>query len=637
LHIPAAALAAATVIYFAAARLVQDYLYRGNQRPENLFASLGEFFAIAEPYEIPLYFFGFIAIPVLALCIAPLGRRLNFPKIWKFLGVAVLLGFLAFGLRFFEFDRYVSYVGREGIGKALWLLLTKRLFVTRLILGSSLVVFIFFYLRNFRFEWLFRLDQKIPWRKMERLFMLALAVLVFHPNFPVDPHHYNYFMGPVNDIVHGKGLLYETTSLYGLFNIYFLLAAFTILPFSFVSLSFITAIFYFVFFAAIYFFLKAWLKSPALAAFGAASVYAIMFLFNTSPTRSVYLFPAMGPFRFWLYVPVLWLLYFYQNRPRPILRELAIFLSAASLFWNFESGIALCAGTFAVFALESRLPPGKFVKLGLEFLGYIAAIIALITVVNYAVYGSMPGWIKFFKELLPFGSGIGMTPLPGIGVFDIFVFLYLAAALIFLQNYRRGQTFDLPAVFLTVYGVFYSLYYVGQSTWQNLYLVAVPPILLGAYLLKNYREERSVRAAFYSFLILIAMFFAVKLPVEFKNRDYGRLASLSAVPAADADLWQDAEYIKEHFAGNRIPLVHLRDTTLLVHAQKSNLLDLYYFFTLYYTEDVERAARDLEAQKPPILLVGKKRNDQIDYFMSFLKNYRKSGELNTLEIYERAD
>lgn len=631
-----ATLAAATLVYFAAARFVQDYLYRGHMRPEGLFASLGQSFSNPEPYEIPLYFLGFVVIPVGAALFHYFYKK-GFLKYFLILGVAglVIAAWKLFGI--LDFSRYFEYIRTHGLSKLLWLLFTKRLFVTRLILGSSLAVFIFFYLKNFSFGWVFALDRKIPWRKLEWLFIIVLAGLVFHPNFPIDPHHYNYFMGPVNDIFHGKALLYDTTSLYGLFNIYFLLPAFKIMPFSFASLGFITAVFYFGFFVAIYYFLKRWLAAPILVVFGTISVYAIMFLFNTSPTRSVYFFPAMSPFRFWLYVPALFLIYFYQKRPRPFFKELAIFLGAVSLFWNFESGIALCAGIFTVFALQENLSWQSAFKLASKFLGYIAGVFALVTIANYTIYGSLPHWLVFFKEILPFGSGIGMTPLPAIGAFDIFVFLYLALGLAFLKNYREDRPLDLPAIFLIVYGIFYSLYYVGQSTWQNLYLVAVPPILLACYLFKHYREERAVRAAFYSFFIFVAMFLAVKLPVEFKNRDYARATPLSAVPAEDQNLWQDAQYIKEHFPESRLPIIYSGEdeVKLFLYSGKINWFDFYYLFTVYYRNEMDNLTDKVNNKRPPVIFIGRQANDQVEYFLSSVGNlYERALSLNTVDIYK---
>lgn len=634
-------LAVSTVLYFAAIRWLQDYLYSGVGRPVGLFASLGELFAIPEPLEIPLYFLGLLAIPAASLALYYLHQEDWLKYLLVVVGLGIILSFwkLAPSLNIPNIQSYADYLQTHGIGQVLWLVLTKRIFLTKLVLGAGLLVFLAAYFRNWNFTWLFDLEKKGHWQKLELLFVIFLAAVVFHPNLPVDPHHYNYFMGPVNDIFQGKPLLYETSHLYGLLDIYFLLVVFKfLLPFTYQALSAITAGFFWAYFVAIFYFLKNWLRSLPLAAFGSIAITSIFFLFNTSPTRTVYFFPAMGPFRFWLYVPVMWLLLAYQKSRRPVLAGFAIFLSVVAVFWNLESGLAVALATFIALLLADTFSWHRLLSLAGKFVFYGLLIFGAISILNYAVYGSWPAWQLFFKEIVPFGAGIGMSPLPAFGVFDLFVFLYLSVGIYLTANYFRGQAVDVIAGFLVVYGIFSSIYYVGQSSWQNLYLVAGPPILLALYLFKNFPKERAVRAGFYSLLGLTVLFLLTKLPVEFQNRDYRNIKSLTAIETADQDLYADAVYLRNNFPQSRLPVMSMQDDTkLLIYASKANWFDFYYTFSIYYHDEMDQHINRVLREKPEMLFIGKKLNDRLEYFINGIKDFyapEEDSQLRTLQVYK---
>lgn len=207
----------------------------------------------------------------------------------------------------------------------------------------------------------------------------------------------------------------------------------------------------------------------------------------------------------------------------------------------------------------------------------------------------------------------------------------------FYKNFREEKKQNLPLLFLLVYGIFSLVYYIGESTWQNLYLVSVPLILIALYFCKNYFETRLAKASFLALLAFTAMFLAVKIPVEFAGRDYGQPRNLLMTDFVEQDLTKDAEDIKNNYPQlSRIPLIHLNDTSLLILTEKVNLLDFYYIFTLYYREDVEREVATLRKQKPEFVFIGQRTNDQIEYFTSLLEqDYQVAGSLRTLDIYTR--
>ena len=642
-------LAWSILIYFAAARIFQDFLYRGFVRPENLFKSLGPLFARPEPYEMPLYLLGMIVIPVLAAFLVPItetiiekAERAKGQGWWKpllFAGLALaVLGAVIFFKRV-NFDFYLNYLEEKGTGHALWLLLTKRIYVAYLIFAAGVAALPVFYLWNPALLWLKKSAEAGSVKKFEVFFILLLAFLTFHPNFPTQDHHQVYFLGPVNDHLNGKALLYETSHLYGLLDAYFLVLIFKFfLPLSYASLSLITFFFYFGFFVALYYFLKKWLRSPLLGMIGIMILTAVMYFFNTSPTRSVFMFPATTPFRFWIYLPVLFLVLSYSQKPSSAKREISLLLSAIAMFWNLDSGAFIAAALVLSYWYFEQFRLSYALELGLRLLLYLAAIFSVVTLINFNVYHKWPSWMLFFKEIHPFSQGVGMTPLPIAGLFEIFLVVYLSAAMWLLRKQFGKAQPNIVLFFLAVHGIFSLLYYVGESSWQNLTIVSFPAFLVAIYLFRNFVEVRVAKAVFCSVLVYAGLILLVKIPVEFQNRDYSKIKTLELTSdCQDQNLCEDVEELKERYIFlSRIPLLHANDTRILPSIGKPNFFDFYYLFTLYYREDVEKEVERLEREKPQYLFVGHEKDDRIDYFMTLLpQDYQKTGSMRTLDIYER--
>lgn len=640
-------LAAAVILYFAATRLLQDFLYRGFRRPPTMFESLGPYFARAEPWEIWLYLLGFIAIPALALILVRIYEylpiHLRGRRVLAMLGLAAA-AVLAYKLVPFilnlDWGVYWTYLNEEGAKKTFWLLLTKRIFVSRVVLAAAAATFLLSLFRPPKLVRLQNLDNHEVWRSLEPAVLLMLGILLFHPNLPFQDHHYYYFLGPVNDIFSGKALLYETTSLYGLLNIYFLLPIFKFfLPFSYPAFSLVLFFFNLGFFLAIYYFLKSWLSSRLWPVLGVAALYTIFFLLASSPSRTAYFYPGSTPFRFWFLVPILFLILKFARTRRLIFANLAIAVSALAFFWNLDSGAFLGVAVFlTLWVMGGRGHVIKnFARLSGKFLLAIAAVWGAISLINLAVYGSLPNWFLFLREIRPFGDGIGMTPLPLIGVFEVFVLLYIALLIRVWQKVRAGEGADPILVFLLFYGIFSTLYYIGESSWQNLPIISVVPVILAAYIFKTFPDSRVKRAAFAAAGVLVLLFLAVKLPVEFINRNYKYAPSLTAIPRVDENLAADARDIRRDYESlDRLPLLHLQDVKLLFYARKANWFNFYYLFSLYYREDIEKLSAQVAAEQPQYLFIGQEKNDQIEYFLKLLpSDYRKTKTLRTLEVWER--
>lgn len=644
-------LAINTVVYFSLTRIFQDWYYHltgYDLRPEGLFESFGPLFFHAEPLEIYLYLASYFVITAVTMCMYFLLRNLKLPKINVRRKHIIILGiFLAtvtgvLLLAKLPYYTLVDYVEEKGIKQALWLLFTKRIFVTYSILGLETLFLVWFLLyekRHWTARW-FASTYEVIIRRLEPLLFVLLIILLFHPNFPFDVHHYNYFLGSVNDVYQGKPLLYESSHLYGLLDIYFLLPVFKIIPLTYAAFSLIVTIFFIVFYLGLYVFIKQWLSSRVLALVGSGVAVAMGYFFQVSPTRSALYFPNMSPFRLGMYVITLFfILYFYKTKNSRF-AHYAMFSSGVALYWNFDTGVFLSFSVLSTLAFH-YLTTGrqwlKLLKACLYYFTYVAGIFAGISVVNFLYYNAWPNWALFFRETDEFVLGAGMYPLPAIGLYQILVLMYLTVMLVGIYSWWTKKNFDLVVFFLGVYGALSAVYYVGESTWQLLYVITTPFILLTLYFTRHYLDIKVFRLCFAGLIGIATLLFAFKVPVEFVNRDYSRIGSgLTDVSRGDQGLHDDAQYIKEHFPQMRIPLLHLDDTKLLMFSKKANYFDFYYMFTIYFQTDMQRYVNQVNEDRLPLLFIGNKRNDQINFFMSRLEdNYVVIKSLQTLAIYSR--
>ncbi len=667
-------LASATALYYAASRLVQDFAYRGYRRPPTLFASFGADFWLPEPLEVPLYVAGYLVIPALALAGYAAYRRgwlrrLAVPLLLvAALAVVIaggwLLGWLPQGL-----STAAAYAAEHGVAKGVWLLLTKRLFAMRLLF---VLVGVFFctqlYARRPRALPLLAADRWRGWRVAEPLFLIAVVAFLFHPNFPFEPHHYAYYLGPANDLLHGRALLYETSHLYGLLNEYVLAGLFALgLPLTYASLSAVLFAAFAGFILGWYALLRRWLGSPALATFGVLATIAWLFLFQTSPTRSAYFFPAMTPYRFWLFLPVVWMLISQARQPRRWRRWAIILTSSLAIFWNLENGIFTAVAAwvclvymeYGVWSREHgvRRIVGSAVRLAAYFAMSVLAIGALISAINFVFVGRWPDWGAYLREVLPFGAGIGMTPLPLVGLFEVFIVAYAATFAWAARRMMRHERVDVGVLFFALFGAASLLYYIGESTWQNLYLVTAPLIALLLWVTRHvlqrppadYTLTRLATAGMNAAIALVAGMLLLKVPVELGARDYTALAQSFRRPViSNAALAADAAVLARDYGPlPRLAVFHRADVPLLLTLGKANALDVYYIFNLYYTQQVDELLAQIQREQPPVLVVGTvgpvpaqglDLDDQVRYFRAHLSpDYRITQQLQTLDVFQRVE
>ena len=641
-------LALAIIGYFAASRVIQDIYYRGKFSDYIADAFAGHV-PRPEPLEIPFYFAGFLVIPVLAavLCWFYEKNILKYVLAGVFLVALVKIFPLLSRLDLPDFEIYGIYLKTKGAGQALYLLFTKRIFVLRAAMAAA-VIFYFLVRYFWKPAWAqsaFRFDSSKLRPKLEPAILIFIGLLLFHPNLPYDEGHYNFMIGTVHDMISGKPLLYETSNQYGILNMYFLHAIFSLAGrVSYAGFSLVIFFCYYAYYLALYFFIKTWLKSNLFALTGLGIIVAVTYFLQVSPTLTAFHFPAMSPFRLGMYVPVLFLLHRYFTTRSSKMREAAIMLSAAAVFWNFDTGASLAiavyltlgaAAWFEKQGLQEKLKWlvllfGKFVLYGLSVFG-------LLNLLNYWRFGAVPDWIGNLERSLLHARGLAQIPLSLFGFFEVFVFVYLSTMLYFLYQKKQGRQIDPILFFLAVYGAFSFTYYIGVSAWNVFYQVSVPLILIALYFSYHYLETKLVASIFAALLFFAAFVWAAKIPVELAHRDYRDFGQDHYYDNRDPGLRADAKILRENYAAlPRYPLMHANGTKLLIYAGRANWLPIYDFYQANARKTMRPLISMVKSEKPEYIFIGTETDEEIEYFTAaILADYELRESLNTLDVYQR--
>ena len=383
------------------------------------------------------------------------------------------------------------------------------------------------------------------------LFETSAPFSVFTTNHVIQFHH-DFFLGPVNEVLHGGAVLVDTASQYGVGSLYFLAGWFELAPIGYGTFGFLDGALFALFFAAAYSVLRI-AGTPRLLAGGALALGVIMLIYNLE--YSVGSLPQHGPLRFGLPMAVIlaaaaqdrW-----PGRARIAFASQLLVLALSSV-WALEA-LAYTAATFAAIACFRAwaLPgPGR-----LAWLARTAAVAAaacvlahvLLAVITLAAAGQLPDWGQYLAYLNEFLFGqVGeitydfshwSAGLP-VGA------AYLASATAFILLVRRRRDLvdgEGPALVAlcgaTAYGIALFSYFVNRSADHILPYVSLPALMLGvlwlSLLLRGaLAESRTLRLGGLAFALSLAVLLVSVAWSSIGSR-VPRTALAHAVPGGDS-------------------------------------------------------------------------------------------------------
>lgn len=321
---------------------------------------------------------------------------------------------------------------------------------------------------------------------------LLLLLTIPQVDFIADRHHYNFYLGPVNDLLHGKTLLVDANTQYGLLVIMALSMVFRVVPVGYEQLSLLVSMLVVVQFLLVYVIMRSLIRSPI---WSLAGLLALVTYFWASSTQIH--FPSVGPLRF---LPVYILVTVYVLRLtaphvgwRSALRVGEWILLGICALWSIELLLMAAVAYTASRTLEAYVHASS----GAEFARQTVAIglsVAICVIVPYVAYmllvqitrGVMPRWDLYLGYFFYYGQR---------GWFDFSLWtpwIFVAAAyfssltiiLISILRLDRLRLRELlPAAVLTFSGIMQMLYYLTNPTL--LASIAVLPIPLVIYWLSR--------------------------------------------------------------------------------------------------------------------------------------------------------
>jgi hypothetical protein len=430
---------------------------------------------------------------------------------------------------------------------------------------------------------------------------------------PVIQWHQDFFLGPVNEILHGSPVLVDTASQYGVGSLYLLAGWFQLAPIGYGTFGFLDGALFALFFAAGYCVLRIAGASRLLAGCTLALAVVVL-IYNLA--LSVGGLPQHGPLRFGLPMLVVLAAAIGARWPQRSRITLAaeLLVVAVSSLWALEA-FAYTAATFAALACYRAwaLPgPGRLAPLlrvaALALGGCLGAHLtfALATLV---ASGHLPDWGEYLAYLREFLIGqIGdftydFTPwsagLP-VGV----AYAASAAAFVLVVRRRAELVERGPATLValcgtTAYGIVLYTYFVNRSADHILPYVSLPVVMLGALWLSLLLrgalvQARAPRLGGLAFALALAVLL-VSVAWSGIGARYPRTALAHVLPGGESlgsalhDLWHPPPLDARAPIGvrlvdrympswERVPIVATPDleTEILIRSGRANGLGLSY-------------------------------------------------------------
>ena len=369
------------------------------------------------------------------------------------------------------------------------------------------------------------------------------------------------------------------------------------------------------YFIGFYFFLRRWLASSLVAAFGTLLAIKLqMFHWGVSPI--IWQFPSATVIRYVFDLPVLWLLWHHCLSGKRNYLWLAAGVCGVSLAWIFDTGIYLLASFYMYLALslllsETGLKALKDFKTvcewaGLFILPVIVGFFVLLIVQGPSILSGQ-FWGNAFEFSGLFLQGWGALPMyEGLKDRQFFAFIMgfaipvvyvmtaiFVGALCFLRQIDRKNIF---AVILCVYGLGLYHYFINRSAVSSYYVVGVPFVAVVCYWLSKFsatfggRCKKNIRLAAVCMMVpaLMTSYFVTYYPNMFNFAGNGQWEEEVKFYKQEFDLTRDAQLISRLTSdGQPVALISSFETKLLMDAKRK---PFFYYFPLVESSHMRLAS-----------------------------------------------
>lgn len=393
----------------------------------------------------------------------------------------------------------------------------------------------------------------LPARR-RRLFDLGLCVLLMMIVFQVEApppadmffHHHDFYLGPLNDMAHGRTMLVDVWAQYGVGVYYALLAALSVLPLNHGGLVLLLSTLMVAQYVLVFGTLRMAVRSQALVI--TAMVAAVMTnIFASMGSYVVY--PSTGPLRFgfpYVIVAAAVSAARWPKCARAMQVGQLVILGIAAV-WSFETFMYTGATWFALTALRAFRRTGSGLRVFVRDLAAGAAVaigaLLALTIGTRIAAGAWPDWAGYLAYIRLYSvDEFGNLPLDfwSPGLLMAAVIFLSAVGVVWLARDDRGLA-SAPVLAglagFTGFAAASFTYFLGRSHPNNLLNLMVPVCALGclwASMLLVPREKGQPRwrvAALGLVLVVAVALTALGLP--FAVQKWHGTAFAHAVPFAD--------------------------------------------------------------------------------------------------------
>lgn len=332
---------------------------------------------------------------------------------------------------------------------------------------------------------------------------LLVMLLVFEVTLFYDTHHYSFYLGPVNDYLHGRTPLVDVHCQYGVGVIFFLALIFKLglLPFTYHAMSALLCVLSGLEYLALYGLLRAITRSLWIPVTGVLMLVVINY-YSTMSFADGY--PSIGPLRFGFPALVIGLHICRQQWPRRTWVWLALeglVLGWASI-WSMESltyaflPFAALIGYEMIVLWDWRRESLKPHLTRLAVVGGSILLAHTILAVHVRLHsGQWPHWDYYLAYVLlytksEYGTLLMKPWAPWVYYCLIYLGTLLAVAFKIFFFRKKPYTDGAVVAALATAGVVELPYFVGRSHNNNLYHIAVPAVCLACYWMAWIHRQR---------------------------------------------------------------------------------------------------------------------------------------------------
>jgi hypothetical protein len=456
---------------------------------------------------------------------------------------------------------------------------------------------------------------RTPRARIPRALDIAAILLIgslafdvfFWAGWLVDPQ--NSHVGPVNELLHGRTMLVDDFSQYGVGDMYFVAAFFTLVPIGYGTFSLLVSALAALQLAVLYVIVRVAGRSFLLAVL--ASAVAIVFVIF-GQLESFVVYPMTGALRFGPPYVVILLEVLAPGRPARsrALRSASILVVALASLWSLETFVYTAGTYLAIAGVEAAVAPSPWREALrrrlLPVAGWVLAFQFVFTFATKGASGSWPDWAGYVDYVRLFSTGrFGTLPVNSWSPGFLLAALCLASAVLLSALVIRRQPIvrSRPELFValagsTAFAILAFTYFLGRSHPNNLHHVAPPAIVLCALWLSvlaepGFRELPVLRVGFaavalWSALLLIAGSWK-EVQAKWTHSALGtfvgvspsalvnRVNALASNPAIDPRAQEGANLLAGFDPASSRSLVLLEPnltTEVLVRAERGNALPI---------------------------------------------------------------